>query len=339
MNTTWKYFIFVFTFIYATDGEKFRCDYFYSHFAQAWFKYHVVPLTWQDARLMCHLQGAILASPTTREIKTVMANYSGVHEIFTGFHSTFSKGNYYTVDGIPLDEVPHEWADYNPSNSHDKQDCLIINSLGQLSDVDCSFPRPFMCYKKKVDAVNVCGTPDPEYRLDSRTNKCYKFHTVPRQFKRAHFACSAEGGHLAIINSDEEAKVLRELFAKYPAHTMIGNFWKDVAFIGFHDWDEHGDWRTIHGQTLQEAGYAKFSPGEPNNSTAGEYCGSIYRTALLNDLWCEKHFAFICEKRPDFPAVCSNEKPFDPIDPRAFEVSENEEQGSSNDTTLDENDS
>lgn len=77
--------------------------------------------------------------------------------------------------------------------------------------------------------------------------KCYKFHTVPRNFHRAHFTCSAEGGHLVIINSDEEATVIREIFAKYPPGRMIGSFWKDVAFVGFHNWGEGGDWRTIHG--------------------------------------------------------------------------------------------
>lgn len=87
----------------------------------------------------------------------------------------------------------------------------------------------------------------PEYRLDTRTNKCYKFHTQPRTFWRANFACSAEGGHLAIINSETEAKVLKELFAKYPAVKMTGIFWKDVAFIGFANWGEQGELRTIHG--------------------------------------------------------------------------------------------
>lgn len=28
---------------------------------------------------------------------------------------------------------------------------------------------------------------------------------------------------------------------------MLGNFWKDMAFVGFHDWGEHGEWLTIDG--------------------------------------------------------------------------------------------
>lgn len=86
-----------------------------------------------------------------------------------------------------------------------------------------------------------------EYQFDSRTNSCYKFHTVPRTFSRANFACTAEGGHLVIINSETEAIILKDLFSQYPHSSMIGKFWKDVAFVGISDWDEHGEWRTIHG--------------------------------------------------------------------------------------------
>ena len=86
--------------------------------------------------------------------------------------------------------------------------------------------------------------------MDSRTNKCYKFHLEPRNFSRASFACNAEGGHLAVINSDTEATVLKEIFAKIPKYTMYGmvESWKDAALIGYYDWGEHGVWRTVHGR-------------------------------------------------------------------------------------------
>ncbi|XP_052740367.1 uncharacterized protein LOC128198521 [Bicyclus anynana] len=50
-------------------------------------------------------------------------------------------------------------------------------------------------------------------------------------------------------------------------------------------------------QTLTEAGYDKFSVGELNNSTR-EFCGSIHRSGLLNELHCDVIHAFICEKHP-----------------------------------------
>ncbi|KAJ8715424.1 hypothetical protein PYW07_009906 [Mythimna separata] len=178
-----------------------------------------------------------------------------------------------------------------------------------MADHPCEDTRPYVCYRSEDQkaTVNECGTVDPEYRLDVKTGSCYKFHIVPRNFSRAFLACSAEGSHLAIINSDQEAEVLKNLFAKYPAAKMVGNFWKDVAFIGAHNWGEPADWRTIHGETLSEAGYDNFRKGEPNNSPPGEYCLSIYRDAKLNDLWCDREAAFICEKSPDYPPVCEEE--------------------------------
>lgn len=63
----------------------------------------------------------------------------------------------------------------------------------------------------------------------------------------------------------------------------------------------------LSGETLFEAGYDKFSAGEPNNSSDGEYCGAIYRSGQLNDLWCDRRYAFICEKSIDYPLLCDPE--------------------------------
>lgn len=58
------------------------------------------------------------------------------------------------------------------------------------------------------------------------------------------------------------------------------------------------------GQTLTEAGYSKFMPGEPNNLEPGQSCGTIGRGGLLADIWCERPFLFICEKSPGYPIGC-----------------------------------
>ncbi|KAH9644681.1 hypothetical protein HF086_011850, partial [Spodoptera exigua] len=242
----------------------FRCDYKHIPTAEGFFKHFVIPATWADARLRCSLEGT------------------------------------------PLSEISLAWAENEPNNVGNNENCITFNANGEMADRSCNEPRPYICFRSAEikTEVNECGTIDSEYKLDQRTNSCYKFHTVPRTFSGAHFACSAEGGHLAIINSNVEATVLRELFAKYPSGTMFGSFRKDFAFVGFHDWGETADWRTIHGQTLEEAGYKKFASGEPNNATRGEYCGGILRTALLCDLWCERPAPFICEKKRNHPHIC-----------------------------------
>ncbi|KAJ8709542.1 hypothetical protein PYW08_009546 [Mythimna loreyi] len=289
---------------------SFRCDYQYNLKTQTWFKFIVVPANWFDARLRCSQEGAVLASPTTPEILTEMRNIMNrsipEYEIFTGIHATVSQGDYCTIEGTPLSTIAVAWAENEPDNNNNVESCITLNGNGELADRPCQVTRPYICYRPESTQVVVteCGTIDPEYYLDRRTNKCYKIHIVPRNFSRANLACTAEGGHLAIINNDAEAAVLRDLFAKYPDTKFVGNFQKGFAFIGFHNWGETWDWRTVHGETLREAGYDKFSPGDPNNYPPGESCGGIFRTGLLIDVWCDRPAAFICEKSPNFRAVC-----------------------------------
>ncbi|KAJ8709540.1 hypothetical protein PYW08_009544 [Mythimna loreyi] len=307
MKSSLKYFVLLLCLKFI-EGS-FRCDYEYSSKAQAWFKSVVVPANWFDARLRCSQEGAVLASPKTPEIlaemRNIMNRSNPEYEIFTGIHATVSQGDYYTIEGTPLSNILVPWSKNEPDNKDNVESCITLNGNGELADRPCEVTRPYICYRPESSQVEVseCGTIDPDYHLDKRTNKCYKFHTEPRNFSRAFLACSAEGGHLAIINSDAEATVLKEIYAKYPDAKLLGNFRKDLAFIGFHDWGERWVYRTIHGETLKEAGYNKFSPGEPTNIPE-QTCGGIYRTGLLLDLWCDRPAAFFCEKSPGYPVVC-----------------------------------
>lgn len=89
-----------------------------------------------------------------------------------------------------------------------------------------------------------------EYVLEPVTGSCYKFHRVARNWTRAYMTCAAEGGHLAVINSDSEANVLKGIFAKNPQDSLRSNLesiMKEIIHIGFHDWGERGIWTTIHG--------------------------------------------------------------------------------------------
>nr|XP_049704960.1 macrophage mannose receptor 1 isoform X2 [Helicoverpa armigera] len=309
MQTFIKSFVFLLFFIYTECA--FRCDYQYRQLTKGWFKLYEVPETWQDARLRCTLQGAVLASPTSSamaaEMRDTMKNFFLQDtEIFTGIHSTFSSGSYQTVDGIPLSKIPLVWANNELDNFGNKERCITFNSNGSAADRMCEEPRPYICFRsgEKEVPTNRCGTVDDGYQYFKETKKCYKFHREPRKFDRAHFVCSAENGHLAIINSQKEAEVLKKAFGDNPASSMAGSFDKAVAIIGFYDWGSWGDWTTIHGETLKEAGYDRFSDGEPNNGTTGEDCGSIWRTGLLNDISCNQPAAFICEKDPAYPPVC-----------------------------------
>ncbi|KAJ8709526.1 hypothetical protein PYW08_009530 [Mythimna loreyi] len=323
MKSCVKYFLLLLCLNFIEGA--FRCDYKYSSKTKAWFKHFVVPATWSDARLRCTLEGATLASPTTPEIKSemirIIKDSSSKQEVFTGIHATFSQGDYHTIEGTPLLKIPVVWLEDEPDNRDNRESCITFTKNGEVADRPCEDTRPYICYRPEdpLVTVNECGTADSEYRLDTRTNKCYKFHIQGRNFTRASFACSAEGGHLAIINSDTEATVLQDVFARVDKSKIMGvnEMWKDLAFIGIHDWGERGEWRTIHGQTLLEAGYSKWYSGEPT-LYAEEYCGALWRNRLLYDAGCTTRLPFICEKSPFQLADCRNETPMDANEPSQF---------------------
>ncbi|XP_026322914.1 secretory phospholipase A2 receptor-like [Hyposmocoma kahamanoa] len=305
-------FILQLLFIYLpSDGRTFRCDYDYFKDINGYIKYQEIPANWREARLRCHLEGSKLASPLNPGLRYAMLRYSNtsVCGVFTGLHSTFSRGDYFSVEGVPLARVPHTWTEGEPNNDKDKEGCIVMLSDGTFADVNCAETFPYLCYKKAAPNMfmSECGTSDTAYKLDRRTGSCYKFHQFPRTWSRAYMTCAAEGGYLAVINSDTEAKVLSELYTKMGVPIpYAGEYWTLVAHVGVHDWNEHGEWLTIHGDTIKDAGYDKFSPGEPNNSSS-EFCGAIYRSGLFDDFWCERRAQFICEKDPEF-LTCDHEQ-------------------------------
>ncbi|XP_075988365.1 macrophage mannose receptor 1-like [Anticarsia gemmatalis] len=297
----------------SLEAVKFRCDYTYR--GSGWYKYHEIPLPWRDARMMCYHEGAVLASPITANMKSEMKSLMPFPDIFLGFNA-ISKGQYYSVEGVPLSTIRREWAPMEPDNKNDTERCLSMSPDGKLSDVKCEEPRPYLCYRKDSDVdVNDCGTIDSGYKFERRTEKCYKFHSHPANFVDAHFACSAEGGQVVIINSDKEAAIIREMMDAHPRASIVGGFNKEYMHLGFVNWGHspQTNWMTLEGQPIETAGLPEFAPGEPNNiETEPENCGSIHRNSgLLNDLPCTALvFNYICEKDPSHPPVCTKEQSY-----------------------------
>ncbi|XP_048483403.1 uncharacterized protein LOC119692904 isoform X2 [Plutella xylostella] len=271
---------------------SFRCDYQYHPAVEGWLKYHRVPAAWPEARLRCHLEGGTLASPINKDFTSTLSSFGG-RPVFTGIHATFSKGDFYTIEGVPLWKLQHEWACNEPDNAGGSEQCTVLYADGRLADVPCWDHFPYVCYKQYDQRMllNECGTVDHEYKLNRRTGSCYKFHQVRRNWTRAFMTCAAEGAHLAIINSDAEAKYLTTLFPPEG-----GTLELDLAHLGFQDYGERGVWRTIHGETIQNTTYEVWAG--PDNAPPGEYCGSMFRNGKLNDVWCDRRFYFICEKDP-----------------------------------------
>ncbi|KAJ9590508.1 hypothetical protein L9F63_016459 [Diploptera punctata] len=120
----------------------------------------------------------------------------------------------------------------------------------------------------------------------------YKLHTDVKTWDEAHVACEAEGAHLLIINSDEEAKAL-EIFWDANPKILNGdpNNW---AHVGFHDKYKKGQYLTIFNQSLVSTGYVKWYPGDPQGGQ--QNCGIVVRKSnLLADIYCNSVIPFFCE--------------------------------------------
>ncbi|XP_073956020.1 C-type mannose receptor 2-like [Choristoneura fumiferana] len=297
-----KLFLIFCALLLAVDGHQFRFDYSYDQEADGWLKLHDIPTTWAEARLRCMREGAELASPENKQLQAAIKRVMGKGKwIFTGIHATYSRDYFYSLGGKPLYRMPLRWIEGEP-NTNMGEACIYITPEGTIGATNCSETYTYVCYRKIIPGTPFstdCGTYDMDYVLDSRTGKCYKFHPEPQQWSNAFATCSGEGGHLAIINSDTEAQVLKELYEKHPASTMPGKFDKHIVHMGFRDWADHGLWMTIHGQTLKQAGYNRWASTQPDNLGGGQFCGGIFMNAKLDDLWCLGAYPFICEKEPD----------------------------------------
>ena len=74
----------------------------------------------------------------------------------------------------------------------------------------------------------------------------YKFHKYPNTWDGARKLCEQEGGHLAVINSEEESKVIQDYLVA--AQKIDHATHNDFAFIGFHDRFVEGEYLTVFGK-------------------------------------------------------------------------------------------
>uniref|UniRef100_A0A1V1FIQ9 Putative LPSBP2 isoform A n=1 Tax=Reticulitermes speratus TaxID=60591 RepID=A0A1V1FIQ9_9NEOP len=152
-----------------------------------------------------------------------------------------------------------------------------------------------------VESVNIVATvtapptrPGPDYELFPGLGY-YKLHTTPRTWEEAWRSCAFEGGHLAIVNSETEARVLQMMFARNPK--IVGSTQNDYAFLGAHDMFSEGQFTTIFaGDPLNKTGYWNWAKGQPSKNTSSN-CVIFHRMeATYYDKPCTWKLAAFCEQ-------------------------------------------
>ncbi|XP_046605097.1 hemolymph lipopolysaccharide-binding protein-like, partial [Neodiprion virginianus] len=120
----------------------------------------------------------------------------------------------------------------------------------------------------------------------------HKLHIEAASWNSARHNCQDEGGHLAIINSVEEAQVIRELVDTADIETI---------WIGAHDLFNEDEFVTIEDESIYKAGYSMWERGEPNNAGSNEHCLAVKKDGKFDDRDCKQAFSYVCEIR--YPQV------------------------------------
>ncbi|XP_067006079.2 hemolymph lipopolysaccharide-binding protein [Anabrus simplex] len=123
----------------------------------------------------------------------------------------------------------------------------------------------------------------------------YKLHLDLMTWQAAKEQCEADGTHLAIINSEEEATVLLKIFSEHRDIHWVEK-WDDQVWIGLSDIEKEHKFVTVLGEPMSSTGYTKWGPHEPNNYGGNEDCVSFRRNGRFNDVSCGHELNFFCEK-------------------------------------------
>ncbi|KZC07007.1 Hemolymph lipopolysaccharide-binding protein [Dufourea novaeangliae] len=117
----------------------------------------------------------------------------------------------------------------------------------------------------------------------------YKYHNRKRVWNAARKSCLDEGGQLAVLNTEQEEKFLKEWIQKENL---------DRIWLGIHDLFEEGEWVTLTGESLDVAGFERWStvwPNQPDNYGGRQNCGVLIKEGGLDDVECDATISYICE--------------------------------------------
>ncbi|XP_018302025.1 hemolymph lipopolysaccharide-binding protein [Mycetomoellerius zeteki] len=141
---------------------------------------------------------------------------------------------------------------------------------------------------KMQDGTNLIEKAGSDYLITPGIG-AHKLHVRKLTWNKARRICIEEGGHLAIINSNSEEKLLLHILEENKVNQ---------AWLGVHDLYEEGDWNTIMDVPLEATGYSKWTlkiANEPDNYNGKQHCGILLKDGGMDDIECTAAFAFFCE--------------------------------------------
>lgn len=238
-----------------------------------------VQYRWDESMSSCVYEGGHLAVINSQEEAEVLAKLlerdADTPYGHVGFSDLFVEGHYMTVNDEPLSAAGYSaWASGYP-NGGATSNCGAINRKGELMDISCYSIQTPLCEAeiwKGYDLVEGMGY--------------YKFYEEQVTWGHALQLCQQESSSLAVINSDEEAKVVAALFE--------GHAGANLAHVGVQDEYREAFYFTVHGQKIEESGYNKWTAQQPVKNRYINYVG-VDNEGLYHMVNGTELLPFICE--------------------------------------------
>ncbi|XP_063225643.1 hemolymph lipopolysaccharide-binding protein-like [Bacillus rossius redtenbacheri] len=122
----------------------------------------------------------------------------------------------------------------------------------------------------------------------------WKLHGTAKTWEEAKEVCSEEGAHLAVINSEAEAKYYKSILDDHQKFNHSSD--DQYIFLGFKYSVSDSKFVTVQGNELASAGFVVWGASQPNNMGDNSYsCGGMDRSGKLHDLRCLAKLGFFCE--------------------------------------------
>ncbi|KOB77644.1 C-type lectin 10, partial [Operophtera brumata] len=216
-------------------------EYTYDSRSGSCYKFHQGGVNWDNAFEDCQHEGAHL-TVINNQLESIV-----LQELYDKKKPKKSDDDHQT-----LKEAGYEtWHRGEPNSSVPPEDCggvLASPATSQLRDAIKDYVSQVNPSVSTIfagvhaDSSHGKFISMEEYAYNATSGSCYKFHRQGQTWYNANKKCKAEGAYLAIVNSQLESGVLKDLYAKNPGSVITSVYRNDVesyddqAFIGIRDW-------------------------------------------------------------------------------------------------------